>query len=164
MKLIEKWKYLLTAPKVPVVRFADNCRTIEFLGKVRVCSNHLMDDWNQRGWELTDAKPIRIVVNGQTEIGYAVHPSGVVVDLVDKVRPAMPELDLLGNPVLIDGKTVYKEVDANFEGVIGKLTCVGMLEDAVGLEPSMKSKMLFLALGLLLGWTVIAPVMSGVLS
>ena len=157
MKSLEKWKFLLTARKVQVVRIGDGCQSIEFLGPVRMDSNCLMDDWNQKGWELPPtAKPIRIIQNGHAELGYVVHPKGVVVELKEDVK--IHPVDTYGT------EQTDKIINVTYEGTIGKLNSINILEKGIDLEPSMKKCMLFLGLGLLLGWTVISPMMTGLLS
>lgn len=156
MITIAKIKYLLFARKVPIVRFADDCQTIEFT-KARVCSNHLMDDWNQRGYELAKAQPKWIVQNGKPEIGYAVHPKGVVIDLKDDVK-------IYANGCDRARVQEDKVISVNYEGVIGKLSSIDMLEDSVDLVGSNKKIFIGILIGCALWAVILGPLLQKVLS
>lgn len=154
----KKWQARLFGPKVPVVRFANGAKTIEFMGHLAKRENSLIDSWNQRGYEIVSG-PVEIIINGKKEIGYAVDEAGITINFHRNIEfiPAKPL-----NP---DNPKTFFEVDQllipksgtisyNWEGIIGRCATLDDIADGLDLGKSMKNIVIGILIGLPLGWII----------
>ena len=153
---IKKWQARLTSPKVPVVRFANAAKTIEFMGYLRKRENSLIDPWNPRGYEIHSG-PIEIMINGKKEMGYAVDEAGITVDLHRDIT-LLPAVPVQGNDPKglfeVDELMIPKKGVINYcwEGVIGRLATLDDIADGLDLGKSPKDKIIGIIIGIPIGW------------
>ena len=148
MGIIAKWKSRMFAKTVPAIIVHDEINIEVHDGLVRG-TNTLTDPWTERGYEIkTD--PVRITRNGKTETGFVCVPYGATAGLT---------VDLKSSATGIDKGTVL----IRWDGIIGKLLSADVIEKGTSLAASMKDKIIFLVVGMLLGWTVLSPIMGQIL-
>jgi len=153
-----KWWSRLTAPKVQVVRLANQARTIEFMGDCEKRENSIIDRFHQRGWEIK-SPPIEIVRDGKKQMGYVVDEAGITVSFVRDIRiqtaiPVNPD-QVEGDPFFeLDELTVPKAGYINYawEGVIGRCATLDDIAEGLDLGKSMKNTVIGLLVGIPIGW------------
>ena len=131
--MFEKLKSMIGAQTVPVVRIGQNGREINLISKAVIDGGIIRDEWNGAGWEVDkDVRPVKITLdNKPVGIGYVVSSYGKAVNIEE--NESLMKLGIV------------------WEGVIAKLTMANIMEKAIDLEPSMKSKMIYLLGGVVLG-------------
>ena len=147
MNFIDKWMFKLTGPKVPVFKVMDvdkeGAIKSLILAKWIRRSNSVIDKWNVEG-SVIDPEHKGIIrytdESGLTQQAYIEH-KGTTCDLY--VEP---------NPF------------PNYEKVIGAGAMVDDIAESLDLGKSMKNLMIGLIIGILLGWWVVGPMMSGIMS
>jgi hypothetical protein len=140
--LIERLKFNFTGKKVPVMRVSEvddtdgKILTLQDMGTCQDNPNTLFYHFENKGWEKKPGtQPVmRINAQGIKEQCWIVSERGETCELYTKPWKG-PKL----------------------ENLIGMLAIVDMIAIAMGLYPSMRSKMIFLGIGVLLGWWVIGP-------
>ena len=147
IKLIEQIKFKLQGRAVPVIRAMDvesdgRINTIQLVGNMKKRENSLLSTWDNRGDEVVKGQKLVTVIDekGNSSRAYIVH-GGVTTDIYT---------------------TPQRYPDR--EGVIGAAATMDDLRDAMDINASMRDKMIFLCLGMLLGWVFLAPMMSKVMS
>ena len=155
---IKKWQARLTAPKVPVVRLANNAQTLEFMGYLKKRENSLIDPWNQRGYEIR-SPPIEIMINGKKEIGYVVDEAGITVAFHRSIR-IVPAIPVQGNDPKglfeVEDLLVPKQgfIEYNFEGIIGRLATLDDIAEGLDLGKSLKNTLIGFIFGIPVGWVI----------
>lgn len=164
MGYIDRIKFFFAPNKVAGIKI-HNERHIEVFPSMVREQNHLKHTWNDVGYEIgknrdgKEIQPIMITLNGSTQPGYVVHPAGCVCELED---------DTIVHPVKInDNGTVSEDkshvIKVHFEGVIGKLTSVDIIEKGLDLVGSNKKVVLGVVLGIILDWVIIHPILTAVI-
>ena len=148
MSIFHKWKDRVFARKVPAIIVQDS-ETIEIREDLVKESNHLKDVWNDKGYEI-QTNPKRMIINGKQQAGYICSSWGVTADLVEDIR-------------FRPSGATEQIIKVRWDGVIGKLTSVDVIEKGMDLVGSMKRALMFFGVGLLLGWLILAPLMSQIL-
>ena len=148
MSIYHKWKDRLFARKVPAI-IVHSPEEIEIREDLVKESNHLKDVWNDKAYEI-QTKPKKMVINGKQQAGYVCSSYGVTADLKENIT-----VHPTGQP--------DRTIEIRWDGVIGKLTSVDVIEKGMDLVGSMKRALMFLGVGLLLGWLVLAPLMGQIL-
>jgi hypothetical protein len=143
MDFIEKWKYKLTGRTVPVIRVVD----VEQDGKIKSLTiskwvrkaNTLLETWDNIGASIDSPDGILSYTDesGLTKPAYATY-KGTTVPLYTIPIPY-----------------------ANHERTVGAAATVDDLATVLGIAPSMRDKIIFLLIGLMIGWLFVAPVVSG---
>lgn len=149
MKIIDQIKFKLAGRAVPVMRVSEvdprdgRVMTLRDLGTCRDDPNRLVYSWDNKAWEKSkDATPItRMSTSGIPAMCWIVSERGETINLY-----AQP----WKGPAL--------------ETVLGNLANIDVVADAMDLNPSMRDKIIFLIIGIFLGWLIIGPVMSGIMS
>lgn len=159
---IQKLKHRFLGKKIPIVRYSENGTCIEVLDQVNIeAGGILRDTWNGTGYEVPqNIRPIKIIVNNRQRLGFAVSEKGVAVNVEDKVR-------LLDKPIVLGTRDRAaegtQEIHLKYEGTIGKLTSLNMLEQGIGLEPNDRALWIRLIVGILIGWLIVSPLASGLI-
>ena len=163
--MVRRFFWRLSGEKVPVVRLANNARTIEFMGYLKKRENSLIEPWKQKGYEIR-SPPIEIINNGKKEIGYAADETGITVTFNRdiKVRPA---IEIGSNPEDLFGKAPDQllipqsgEIKYNFDGIIGRCSTLDDISEGLDLGKSWKNTFIGLVVGLVIGW-ILTTGMSG---
>lgn len=150
MKIIEQLKFRFTGKNTPVFKVQqidenDHGRIlmIQDLGKCQDNPNTLLYAWENLGYTKEKGTyPItRIDEKGNKDLIYFVNAKGETANLYSQPWKG----------------------PAN-EKVIGSLLSVDIIAIAMGLYPSMRDKMIFMLIGILLGWWIIGPMMGTILS
>lgn len=145
LNIVEQLKFKLTGRKVPVFRVSETepetgrIISLQDLGQCRDNPNSLEYLWDQKGYEKdNEVSPIiRISGYGDKELVWFVDPQGKTVNLYSKPfkGPAM-------------------------EKVNGALLSVDVIAIAMGLVPSMRDKIIFMVIGIFMGWLFVGPMFS----
>jgi len=150
----------LTAPKVPVVRLANNAKTIEFMGYLRRRENSLIEPFKQLGYEIQSG-PIEIIANGKKELGYAVDEAGITVEFNRNIL-IVPAIPVQGNDPKglfeVEELMVPKQgyINYHFEGIIGRLATLDDIAEGLDLGKSLKNTVIGFIIGIPVGWILTA--------
>jgi hypothetical protein len=148
IKFIEKLRFKLAGRSVPVIKVMDvddigRVKAFQFIDSCKDRPNSIICTWDGTGWEK------------DREYG--------PIDVID-------DKGILSKRWIVSesGKTVplYTEVSTfpNREKPIGAKSLMDDASEAMMLHPSMREKMIWLALGLLGGWLFVSPIMAGIMS
>ena len=145
LNIVEQIKFKLTGRKVPVFRVSEvdqatgRIISLQDLGQCRDNPNSLEYLWDQKGYEKDDevSPIIRISTAGDKELIWFVDPHGMTANLYTKPHagPAMEKIN-------------------------GALLSVDVIAIAMGLVPSMRDKIIFLVVGVCIGWLFVGPMFS----
>jgi hypothetical protein len=149
MKIIEQLKFKLAGRAVPVMRVSEveqetgKIFTFQDLGTCKDSPNRLVATWDNKGWEKTAGitPVLRINAKGDQEPCWLVSERGQTVNLYTQPWKG---------PAL--------------EDVIGKAATVTDIADAMDLTASMRDKLLWMVIGIMLGWLIVGPMINTVLS
>ena len=149
MKLIDQIKFKLTGRSVPVLKVSEVdektglIRTLQDIGPCRLDPNRIVNPWDNTGWELDkDSEPvIRMSDKGIKEVCYVVSSRGQTCNIYTQPWKG---------PAL--------------ENVIGRTAVLDTIAEILGLTPSMRDKMIFMIVGIFLGWLIVGPLMNTILS
>lgn len=149
MKIIDQIAFKLTGKKVPVMRVSEvdqkdgRILSLQDVGYVRDDPNNLFWTWDNKSWEKQkDTIPVmRMSSKGINEECWIVSERGQTVNLYTQPWKG---------PAL--------------ENVLGEMVSVDSISRAMGLEPSMRDKLIFMVVGIFLGWLIVGPMIGGMLS
>jgi hypothetical protein len=149
MKILEQLKFKLTGRAVPVMRVSEveqeggKIHTLQDIGTCKDSPNRLVETWDNKGWEKKQGiTPItRLNAKGDQEMCWIVSERGQTVNLYTQPWKG---------PAL--------------EDVIGKAATVTDIADAMDLTPSMREKLIFMVIGIMLGWLIFGPMINKILS
>jgi len=149
MKIIDQITFKLTGKKVPVIRVSEvdqkdgRILSLQDVGYVRDDPNNLFYNWDNKSWEKQkDTIPVmRMSSKGIVEECWIVSERGQTVNLYTQPWKG---------PAL--------------ENVLGEMVSVDSISRAMGLEPSMRDKLIFMVVGIFLGWLIVGPMIGGMLS
>ena len=149
MKLIDQIAFKLTGKKVPVYRVSEVDQesglilSLQDMGYCKDDPNGIFYPWENKDYEKRkDTKPVtRVNTNGIAEPCWIVSERGQTVNLYTQPWKG-PQL----------------------ESVLGQMVSVDSIAKAMGLEPSMRAKIVFMVLGIFMGWWVVGPMFSTILS
>ena len=147
LKFLEQIKFKIQGRAVPMIRALDvetdgRINTLQLAGMVKKRENSLLSTWDNKASEIENGQRMITVIDekGNSQMAYIVH----------------------------EGHTcnIYTEPDKfpDREGIIGTAATMDDLRDAMDLAPSMRDKLVYLGLGLLLGWMILAPILNGIMS
>jgi hypothetical protein len=148
IKFLEQISFKLAGRSVPVMRVSEveqdtgKINTLQDIGTCKDSPNRLVETWDNRGWEKTkDVSPItRLNAKGDSELCWVVSARGQTVNLYTQpwLGPALEE-------------------------VIGKAATVDDIATAMDLTPSMRDKIVWMIIGIMLGWLIVGPMINTVL-
>ena len=149
MKLIDQIKFKLTGRSVPVLKVSEVdqetglVRTLQDIGPCRLDANRIVNPWDNTGWEINkDAEQvIRMSDKGIKEVCYVVSSRGQTCNIYTQPWKG---------PAL--------------ENVIGRTAVLDTIAEILGLTPSMRDKIIFMIVGIFLGWLIVGPLMNTILS
>ena len=147
MGILAKWKSRMFAKTVPAIIVHDALNIEVHEGLVKG-TNTLFDPWTEKGYEI-HADPIHIVRGGKTISGYLCSSFGVTAELKEDVH--------------VHPTGLTSDIFIRWDGSIGKMLQADVIAKGTELAASMKDKIIFLVIGLLLGWTVISPIVGQIL-
>jgi hypothetical protein len=178
-------------PTVPVIYLFNGGHSMDFLGYLPVDQGIILDPERQHGYEI-QSNPVEIFVNSVSQgMGYIVDSIGVTVDLKRKVDIKDPKsahgiMDLpddfiveqpSGGTTTIHYKShtdeeksfEVKNTDlkvhayATFEGIIGTITSVKVIQNAIGFEPGSRTllinRIVFSFVGGFAIWRIALPLL-----
>lgn len=146
MDFVEKWKYKLSGRTIPVIQV----KNVEDGGKIHTLvlsswvdrPNHVYEDWNVIGAEKDpNVGLIELTMDGVTKMAYAEFKGKTCCLYTDQQK---------GQP--------------NHEKTIGVLTSLDKLAEILDLAESMRLRFIYLGMGILLGWWIVAPMVKGIFS
>ena len=147
MDFIDKWMFKLTGRKIPVFQ-------VEEVGENGFVKSLTLSKWVRRKNSL---------VKTWDNIGAEIRPHGEgLLSYTDEgglTQPAYAEYK---------GKTcnlyIRPRNAPNHEQTIGNYATIDDITQALGLAPSMREKMIFLLIGVMMGWLFVAPMANGIMS
>jgi len=148
MSIFHKWKSRLIAKTVPAIIVHDAFNIEVHDGLVKG-TNTLFDPWQEKGYEI-HADPIHIIRGGKTVSGYLCSSYGMTAELKEDIH--------------VHPTGLTSDIFIRWDGSIGAMLQADVIAKATELAASMRDKLIFLGVGLLLGWTVLSPIMGQILS
>ena len=148
IKFIEKMRFKLSGRSVPVIKVQDvdvagRVQSIQLIDSCKDRPNSILCTWDATAWEKDpEYGPIDVIDDrGLVTKRWIVSEAGKSVPLFTRMS-AFP----------------------NRERALGAKALMDDAAEAMSLHPSMREKMIFMGVGILIGWIFIGPIMSGLMS
>lgn len=148
LKFLEQWKFKLQGRAVPVIKCTDitndgRIYTLQIVGKCKDRANTILNTWDSKEWEKDPnfGKITFIDEKGIETYPYLVSSSGKTVGLYTQPSAFPAREDILGHWSMMDD-----------------------IADAMDLNKSLKNIAIGLIIGIFLGWLIVGPMISGVMS
>jgi hypothetical protein len=147
MDFLDRWMYKFMGRKVPVIKIVEvgengYIKSLVFSRWVRR-ANSLLETWNTEGAEISPNHEGMLTLtdeSGLTQPAYAEY-KGRTCNLYIQPRKA-----------------------PNIEKVIGAGATIDDIASALDLYPSMRDKLIFMFIGIALGWLIVGPMITTMLS
>lgn len=184
VNFIKKFLFRIGKQIEPVIRLPDDCSVIDIRTRTIRDENYVVDTYKAQAWEIEPAGKVHaIYIDGIFKgHGHVVTDEGVAVQLNRETKPGAtvigpapgsthtmtpPALDknfsLVGRSVNLQKNVVLKSsrdehvITARYEGHIGTLSAINMIQRGSVLQPSMWATIVWCVVSLLMGAFVLGP-------
>lgn len=147
IKFVEKIRFRFMGRAVPYMKVIDEdvagrVEAVQFINSAKERENSVICTWDGTGFEKDkDNPPITVIGDNGLTSRWFVAKGGKAISLYTRMS-AFP----------------------NRERAIGAKALMDDAAEAMSLHPSMREKMIFMGIGILIGWIFIGPIMSGLMS
>lgn len=182
---IKKFLFRIGKQIEPVIRLPDNCAVVDIRTNTVRDENYVVDTYKAQAWEIQPGHMVHaIYIDGIFKgHGHFVVDEGIAVDITKDHKPGATTIgpagstatihpaamdrnySILGKVANIQKNVVLKSskdetvITARYEGHIGTLSAINMIQRGSVLQPSMWATIVWCLVSLLMGAFVLGPMM-----